>query len=31
MRHIGNAEMEALFVSAVNAYTAAELAASATL
>lgn len=31
MRHIGNAEMEALFVSAVNAYTEAELAASATL
>lgn len=31
MRHIGNAEMEALFVSAVNAYTAAELAASATI
>ena len=31
MRHIGNAEMEALFVSAVNAYTAAELAASANI
>lgn len=30
-RHAGDAEMEALFVSAVDAYTAAELAASATL
>lgn len=30
-RHVGNAEMEALFEAAVNAYTEAELAASANL